>query len=111
MENDGVPMKSIIAGVADMEKLQKREATAVLEAWVMFESKTPGENRNLFGVVNSVTRAGQFLGNENWVKFDQLGGRLVNYTDNQWDRLCNRAEDYDDTDYNRIFTNKAVLAA
>jgi len=36
---------------------------------------------------------------------------LVNYTDNQWDRLCNRAEDYDDTDYNRIFTNKAVLAA
>ena len=111
MENDGVPMKSIIAGVADMEKLQKREATAVLEAWVMFESKTPGENRNLFGVVNSVTRAGQFLGNDNWVKFDQLGGRLVNYTDNQWDRLCNRAEDYDDTDYNRIFTNKAVLAA
>jgi hypothetical protein len=77
MENEGNTMKSVIAAVSDIEKLQKRDATAVLEAWVMFESKTPGENRNLFGVVNSVTRAGQFLGNDNWVKFDQLGGKLV----------------------------------
>ena len=111
MENEGNTMKSVIAAVSDIEKLQKRDATAVLEAWVMFESKTPGENRNLFGVVNSVTRAGQFLGNDNWVKFDQLGGRLVNYTDNQWDRVCNRAAEYEDDDFARIFSSKAVLAA
>ena len=110
-ENEGNTMKSVIAAVSDIEKLQKRDATAVLEAWVMFESKTPGENRNLFGVVNSVTRAGQFLGNDNWVKFDQLGGKLVNYNDNQWDRVCNRAAEYEDDDFARIFSSKAVLAA
>jgi len=58
-----------------------------------------------------VTRAGQFLGNDNWVKFDQLGGKLVNYTDNQWDRVCNRAAEYEDDDFARIFSSKAVLAA
>ena len=65
----------------------------------------------MFDVVNSVTRAGQFLDNQSWVKFDQLGGRLAAYNDKQWTSLKSRAEDYEEKDFKRIFANKPVLAA
>jgi hypothetical protein len=64
----------------------------------------------LFDVVNSVTRAGQYLDNQSWVKFDELGGRLTNSTDKQWESLKRRAEDLEDADFSRIFSGKPVLA-
>jgi len=111
MGTDGVPMKNVIAATADTNGLAKREATAVLESWVRYESPIAGDERSLFDVVNSVTRAGQFLDNQSWVKFDQLGGRLAAYSDKQWTSLKSRAEDYEEKDFKRIFANKPVLAA
>ena len=108
---DGVPMKKIIAAVAEKSvEVDKRGATAILEAWVTKESKIAPEGRSLFDVVNSVTRAGQYLDNQSWVKFDELGGRLTNSTDAQWERLKRRAEDLEDADLSRIFSGKPVLA-
>jgi len=107
---DGVPVKNLIAATADTHKLAKREASAVLRAWVTEESKIAPEQRSLFDIVNSVTRAGQTLDNRSWVRFDALGGDLVNYTDNQWNRLKTRAESYEDKDFTRIFA-KASLSA
>ena len=63
----------------------------------------------MFDVVNSVTRAGQYLDNQSWVKFDELGGRLTNSTDAQWERLKRRAEDLEDDDFSKIFSGKPVL--
>ena len=104
---DGVPMKNLIAATAETHKIDKRGASAVLQAWIKDESPIAPEDRSLFDIVNSVTRAGQSLDNQSWVRFDQIGGQLVNYTDNQWTNLKSRAESYDDKDFKRVF-NKAL---
>ena len=101
---DGVPMKNLIAATAETHKIDKRGASAVLQAWVKDESPIAPEDRSLFDIVNSVTRAGQSLDNQSWVRFDQIGGQLVNYTDNQWANLKSRAESYDDKDFKRVFS-------
>ena len=101
---DGVPMKNLIAATAETHKIDKRGASAVLQAWVKDESPIAPEGRSLFDIVNSVTRAGQSLDNQSWVRFDQIGGQLVNYTDNQWTNLKSRAESYDDKDFKRVFS-------
>ena len=85
---DGIPMRNVIAAVAETNReVDKRGATAILEAWVTEESKIAPVERSLFGVVNSVTRAGQYFDNQTWVKFDELGGRLINSTEKQWESL------------------------
>ena len=104
---DGVPMKNLIAATAETHKIDKRGASAVLQAWIKDESPIAPEDRSLFDIVNSVTRAGQSLDNQSWVRFDQIGGQLVNYTDSQWTNLKSRAESYDDKDFKRVF-NKAL---
>lgn len=101
---DGVPMKNLIAATAETHKIDKRGASAVLQAWVKDESPIAPEDRSLFDIVNSVTRAGQSLDNQSWVRFDQIGGQLVNYTDSQWTNLKSRAESYDDKDFKRVFS-------
>ena len=101
---DGVPMKNLIAATAETHKIDKRGASAVLQAWIKDESPIAPEDRSLFDIVNSVTRAGQSLDNQSWVRFDQIGGQLVNYTDNQWANLKSRAESYDDKDFKRVFS-------
>jgi len=107
---DGVPIKNIIAAVAENSvEVDKRGATAILEAWVTEESKIAPVERSLFDIVNSVTRAGQGLDNQTWVKFDELGGRLTNSTDKQWENLKRRAGDLEDADFSRIFSGKPVL--
>ena len=107
---DGVPMKKIIAAFAgNTREIDKRGATAILEAWGTKESKIAPAERSLVDLVNSVTRAGQYLDNQSWGKFDELGGRLTNSTDGQWERLKRRAEDLQDDDMSKIFSGKPVL--
>jgi hypothetical protein len=101
---DGISMKNLIAATADTHKIDKRGASAILRAWVKDESPIAPEDRSLFDIVNSVTRAGQTLDNQSWVRFDEIGGQLVNYTDNQWSNLKSRAESYEDKDFKRVFS-------
>lgn len=76
-------MKQILGAVCLRSKLDKTESREVLTQFATFEK----DDRNLFGIVNSITRAGQNLSNETWVKFDELGGQLTSYTESDWDRL------------------------
>ena len=61
------------------------------------------QDRNLFGIVNSVTRAGQKLGNDGWVKFDEIGGSLLEMTDPKWDAIKKRAESFEDKELEKLF--------
>jgi len=76
-------MKQILGAVCLRSKLDKTESREVLTQFATFEK----DDRNLFGIVNSITRAGQNLSNEGWVKFDELGGQLTSYTESDWGRL------------------------
>jgi hypothetical protein len=108
---DGVAMKSLIAGVSKKEGIDKRGSKAILEAWQKYEKPIAPEERSLFDIVNSITRAGQFLDNQTWLNFDKLGGRLVNYTDRQWESVKAFSADLDDTDFKKIYSSNSVLSA
>ena len=96
---DEVPMKNLIAAICTERKLHKKESTEVLTQWVQHEK----QDRNLFGIVNAITRAGQRLDNISWVKFDEIGGGLMNMTDNRWEGLKLRADSYSEDEVEKMF--------
>jgi hypothetical protein len=96
---DEVPMKNLIGAVCSDKRLGKKESIEVLTQWIQHERT----DRNLFGIVNAVTRAGQTFDNTGWVKFDELGGSLLDMTENRWDALKKRADTYDEKEVVTIF--------
>ena len=96
---DDVAMKNLVAAVCTDRKLHKKESTEVLTQWVQHERS----DRNLFGIVNAVTRAGQTFDNTGWVKFDEIGGDLMSMTENRWDALKKRADTYTDKEIESVF--------
>ena len=99
MDADGVRMKNVIAAVAIDNKFSKREASEVLSQWATYER----EDKNLFGVVNAVTRAGQTFDAQNWVRFDQIGGQLLEMSPSRWDSTVKRADSLDVKDFDKVF--------
>ena len=97
--SDGAAMKGIIAAVCSDNRMSKKESTEVLTQWVKHER----EHRDLFGIVNAVTRAGQQFDNSNWIKFDELGGRLLDTTDSRWDAIKKRADAYEESELEKVF--------
>jgi hypothetical protein len=59
-------------------------------------------NKNLFGLINSITRAGQKLTNDEWVFMDELGGRLMVWDSKCWDNFTSRAKLLDSKAVNAI---------
>ena len=96
---DEVSMKNLIGAVCTDRKLHKKESTEVLSQWAKHEK----QDRNLFGIVNAVTRAGQTFDNTGWVKFDELGGSLMGMTENRWDALKKRADSYTEKEIESVF--------
>ena len=92
-------MKNLIGAVCTDRKLHKKESTEVLTQWVQHERT----DRNLFGIVNAITRAGQTFDNTGWVKFDEIGGDLMGMTENRWDALKKRADTYTDKEIEKVF--------
>jgi hypothetical protein len=103
-ENGDVSMKNIIAAVCRDERIGKREATEVLGQYAEYEN----HERNLFGVINAITRAGQAFDNATWLKFDEIGGSLLETTDNRWSAILKRADSMQDADFAKVFMSTAA---
>lgn len=99
METGKASVKGVVAAVASDYKLSKREATEFLEQYVAMES---GE-RNLFGIINGLTRAGQVFDNKTWVKFDEIAGSLLDTSADRWATILRRADTFNDKDYEKVF--------
>ena len=99
METGKASVKGVVAAVASDYKLSKREATEFLEQYVTMES---GE-RNLFGIINGLTRAGQVFDNKTWVKFDEIAGSLMETNADRWATILRRADTFTDKDYEKVF--------
>lgn len=91
--------KGVIASVASDYKLSKREATEFLEQYITLEA----EHRNLFGVINGLTRAGQKFDNKTWVRFDEVAGNLMDTSADRWATILRRADTMTEKDYENIF--------
>ena len=98
-ESGDVSMKNIIGAICSDKRLGRKESTEVLTQWVKYERT----DRNLFGVVNAITRAGQELDNTSWVKFDGLGGELLDMTESRWSAIKQRADSYTDKEIEKVF--------
>lgn len=99
METGKASVKGIVATVASDYKLTKREATEFLDQYITMES---GE-RNLFGIINGLTRAGQKFDNKTWVKFDEIAGSLLQTNADRWATILRRADTFTDKDYEKVF--------
>lgn len=91
------PMRNVIAEAANLYKLSKVQATGVLDAWHT-ELKLLGkdEARTAFGLQAAVTRYGQSLSNDEWLRFDQLGGEIISLSPGRWETLVERAAKMDE---------------
>ena len=98
-ENGDVSMKNIIAAVCKDERFSKREASNVLDQFATHEN----HERNLFGVVNAITRAGQEFDSATWVKFDAVGGSLMDVDASRWAAILKRADSMQDKDFAKVF--------
>jgi hypothetical protein len=73
-------LKATLAAVCIKNRVERKHSQEILEQFVTFEK----DHRSLFGVINAITRAGQKFNDEEWVKFDELGGKLAGYDDGEW---------------------------
>lgn len=89
----------VIAHAANELKLSVKEAKDVIENFVKFE----GENRNLFGLINSITRASQQQSNQRWVDMDTSAGEFLSYGQNGWDRFVAGARLMTEKDVHKAF--------
>ena len=99
METGKASVKGIIASFASDYKLTKKEATEFLSQYGEYES----DNRNLFGIINGLTRAGQKFDNKTWVKFDEVAGSLLDITTDRWSSILRRADTFTDKDFDKVF--------
>lgn len=89
----GVNAAQVICQVAKDYKLTtgtaKSQVVKVIEQFQKHELAEP----NAFGVINAITRAGQLKGftPEDWVRFDEIGGAIMSYDDNKWEKLNKKA--------------------
>ncbi len=102
-----VKLSNVFATIAYENKMSfgaNGQAAQMVAQFRDFEA----DNRNLFGIVNAITRAGQQYENADWVRFDGIAGSLMQYSDNQWANLQARAKAIDPKTYNKVF---GVVAA
>ena len=100
METGKASVKGIIAAYASDYKLSKKEATEFLNQYGEYEAG----NRNLFGIINGLTRAGQKFDNATWVKFDEVAGSLMATSADRWATILRRADTFTDKDYEKVFS-------
>jgi hypothetical protein len=103
METGKASIKGIIASVSSDYKLSKREATEFLNQYGEFEA----EHRNLFGIINGLTRAGQKFDNHTWVRFDEIAGSLMGTSADRWATILRRADTFTDKDYEKVYSLNA----
>lgn len=88
MKVEGVNMGQAIAAVVMETKITKSQGGEVYSQWADNES----QDRNLFGIINAITRAGQTYDPATFVTFDEIGGQLTTMPAANWTRLLKRAE-------------------
>jgi hypothetical protein len=93
------PLSNLFAAIAKDNGFSNAQVNEVAEQFLQNE-KT---DRNAFGVVNAITRAGQKFSNANWLDFDMVAGNLMNMSDTQWGGLVSRAKSLDEKVVAKMF--------
>ena len=106
--NGIAPMSHVIAQTSRDYKLTKKQATGVMQAFLIEKEILEEDANSAFGVVNAITRFGQTLSDQDWVKFDQIGGTMANITAARWDAMVQRAKTMDEKELEKVYSSLAV---
>ena len=89
-------MVQAMAQVALDHKMTTEEAAESIKAFNQHESS----HRNLFGLINGITRAAQIT---NPFKLDSIGGKLVTLSQSDWSSVMRKAKEIKDEQIQSIF--------
>ncbi len=95
---DNLNMIQLIGRAAMDYKLTNKELGAVIQACNIEEGILGNTIKTAFGLTAMITRAGQSLNNDSWVRCDKIGGEIMSMTRNNWDNFITRAKNVDDKD-------------
>ena len=92
-----VSIGRVFAVVCKEHGITKKQVPYLLKAYNT-EADILGSTdvRTAFGVGSAITRFGQELENDGWVKMDMVGGEFANLTEASWNGLLKRAEGLSD---------------
>lgn len=90
---------ALIATENAMSFGQSGQASEMVKQYLTHEA----DFRNAFGVVNAITRTGQQYAPAEWVRFDEVAGEIMTYSDNQWDNFVSRAKAMDVKVYDKVY--------
>lgn len=93
-----VPTVNVVAQFFKDFSVPKSQSPKFFGHWKTESEILGGEIRTAFGLQAAVTRLGQELSNDDWVKYDQIGGKVANLTPDRWGGMLNRAKTLDKTD-------------
>ena len=92
-------MITIVAKTYNIGLGAKGAIHTVLDEYREHES----EYKNMFGIVNAITRAGQKLDNEEWVRFDSIAGSIADLPSSQWEAMQNQAKSLSKEDIEKAY--------
>ncbi len=92
----------MIAQIAQDHKLSSGGKGQAIEVVRQFAEHEAG-NRNMFGIVNAITRAAQLYDPAEHVRLDEMGGHFMGMSESKWDSYNKRAAGMSDKQRNKIF--------
>lgn len=98
LKYNGQTMKPLFAEVVNQGKFSKKQAKEIWNAYGEEASQ-----KNLFGLINAITRAGQTFKAEDWYRCDVLAGDFLQYDNAKWQRFVNRAESLTAQEVDSVF--------
>ena len=101
-------MSKIVGQVCSDNRVTKKHSFGVLKAFAVEKSEVEELANTAFGVANAFTRFGQTLGDDGWVKFDEIGGKIANMTEAKWSSTVKSAKSMDDKQLEKLFGSIAA---
>lgn len=104
-----VPTVAVVAQFFKDFKLPKSKSAKFLGHFNTELGILGNEGLTAFGLQSALTRLGQDLDNDNWVKYDTIAGSVATLTNDRWSGFLNRAKTLDKKDIESVLGDVSHL--
>lgn len=89
------PLQMIAQAAIDY-KIGPKDISKVVRGYNMEHDILGNVVKTAFGLQAAITRAGQLLDNDEWVRYDEIAGAIMSLTPSEWDGFVRSANKIDD---------------